>query len=215
MPEPTPPSINSGLEEELFYEFHHDRRAVDASWTQLFEGNGHATPKINGAAPLEEPPRAPAAPQTPPEPISAGDQLIPLRGPALRIAENMAASLVIPVATSQRVIAAKAMEENRRLINQHRTARLQSKISYTHLVAWAIVRALERVPPRHDRTGSAVARFKQSNDGHLHIRPSRDAGRRVGPVFGQGAGFAGRRRRVLPAYFCRSEHSPAAVPVGA
>ncbi|HLH44455.1 MAG TPA: multifunctional oxoglutarate decarboxylase/oxoglutarate dehydrogenase thiamine pyrophosphate-binding subunit/dihydrolipoyllysine-residue succinyltransferase subunit [Bryobacteraceae bacterium] len=146
MPEPTPPSINSGLEEELFYEFHHDRRAVDASWTQLFEGNGHATPKINGAAPLEEPPRAPAAPQTPPEPISAGDQLIPLRGPALRIAENMAASLVIPVATSQRVIAAKAMEENRRLINQHRTARLQSKISYTHLVAWAIVRALERVP---------------------------------------------------------------------
>src|SRR5271170_4421726 len=33
-----------------------------------------------------------------------GDQLIPLRGAAARIAENMTASLLIPVATSQRQI---------------------------------------------------------------------------------------------------------------
>ena len=144
----TPPSINSGLEEELFYEYSHDRQAVDAAWKQIFDGNGHT-------APATEPPRngSPAAPVTragvselPPAAISAGDQLVPLRGPALRIAENMTASLSIPVATSQRVMPAKVMDENRRAINQHRSAVGQSKISFTHIVAWAIVRALEKIP---------------------------------------------------------------------
>ena len=46
--------------------------------------------------------------------IGEGDQLMPLRGPALRIAENMTASLTVPVATSQRSMPVKVMEENRR-----------------------------------------------------------------------------------------------------
>ncbi len=53
----------------------------------------------------------------------------------------------MPVATSQRVMPVKVIDENRRLINEHRIASAdKSKISYTHLVAWAIVRALEKVP---------------------------------------------------------------------
>src|SRR5438477_64751 len=78
--------------------------------------------------------------------VGADDQLIPLRGPALRIAENMAASLTMPVATSQRAMPVKVIDENRRLINQHRAAAGQSKLSYTHIVAWSIVRAIEAVP---------------------------------------------------------------------
>ncbi len=148
MPESTPPSINRGLEEELFYEYHHDRKAVDAAWTQVFEGNGQtAAPEkpreINGTA--APPPPAPV--QTEPAVrVSAGEQLVPLRGPALRIAENMTASLSIPVATSQRTMPVKVLEENRRAINQFRSAAGQSKVSYTHLVAWAIVRALDQNP---------------------------------------------------------------------
>ena len=43
------PTINSGLEEELFYEYRHDRKSVDAGWKQIFEGthlesNGHDAP---------------------------------------------------------------------------------------------------------------------------------------------------------------------------
>jgi hypothetical protein len=38
------PDINSGLEEELFYEYRHDRKSVDAGWKQIFEGNGHDVP---------------------------------------------------------------------------------------------------------------------------------------------------------------------------
>ncbi len=149
MKDPQQPDINSWLEDELFQQYHHDRQAVDTSWTQVFDGNGHTA--------VAQPPPPPAQPQpsisrpqqavtAPPVPISAGDQLVPLRGPALRIAENMTASLSMPVATSQRAMPVKVMDENRRLINQYRASAGKSKISYTHLVAWAIVRAIEKVP---------------------------------------------------------------------
>ncbi len=87
-----------------------------------------------------------APPETPSVPISRDDQLIPLRGPALRIAENMSASLSMPVATSQRVMPVKVIDENRRAINQYRAAAGAGKLSYTHIVAWAVVRALDAVP---------------------------------------------------------------------
>src|SRR6185295_17428349 len=72
--------------------------------------------------------------------------LQPLRGAPARIAENMSASLAIPLATSQRTIAVKVMDENRRIINQHRTLVGRSKVSFTHNIGWAIVRALEDLP---------------------------------------------------------------------
>jgi 2-oxoglutarate dehydrogenase E1 component len=58
----------------------------------------------------------------------------------------MAASLAIPLATSQRTIAVKVMDENRRIINQHRTLLGRGKVSYTHLIGWAIVKALGELP---------------------------------------------------------------------
>jgi 2-oxoglutarate decarboxylase len=149
---PTQPDINSWLEDELFQQYKHDRKTVDATWTPVLEGNGHTAAPAATAAAVAEPrsftERALAAPtqEAPVVAVAEGDQLIPLRGPALRIAENMAASLTIPVATSQRVMPVKVIDENRRLINQHRAATGQSKLSYTHLVAWAIVRAIETVP---------------------------------------------------------------------
>jgi 2-oxoglutarate dehydrogenase E1 component len=63
-----------------------------------------------------------------------------------KIAENMSASIVIPLATSQRTIAVKVMDENRRIINQHRTLIGRGKVSYTHLIGWAVIKAVEDVP---------------------------------------------------------------------
>src|ERR1019366_1355929 len=87
----------------------------------------------------------PAKPATAPTP-AVGDQLQPLRGAAGRLAENMSATVGIPLATSQRTIAVKVMDENRRIVNQHRTLLGRGKVSYTHLIGWAIVKALEEVP---------------------------------------------------------------------
>jgi 2-oxoglutarate dehydrogenase E1 component len=90
---------------------------------------------------------APAAPaKQDAKPVGASDQLVPLRGAAARIAENMTASLAIPVATSQRRIPVRVIEENRNIINRHRALHGKSKLSFTHLIAWAIVRALKTSP---------------------------------------------------------------------
>jgi 2-oxoglutarate dehydrogenase E1 component len=74
------------------------------------------------------------------------DQLVPIRGAAARIAENMTASLAIPVATSQRQIPVRVIEENRNLINKQRTLQGKGKLSFTHFIAWAIVRAIRTSP---------------------------------------------------------------------
>ena len=132
--------INSWLEEELYQQYLHDRSAVDKSWKDVFEANGGPKPAepVSSAAPIP--------------PGGAGREAYPtdewqaLRGAAGRIAENMAASVAIPFATSQRTIAVKVMDENRRIINQHRTLLHQSKVSYTHILGWAVVKALTDIP---------------------------------------------------------------------
>jgi multifunctional 2-oxoglutarate metabolism enzyme len=140
--------INSWLEEELYQQYLHDRSTVDESWKHVFEEpraphtNGVSSAPVTAAAPVA----APTAPLPAPPQPGAGDELQPLRGVAGRIAENMSASLSIPLATSQRSIAVKVMDENRRIINQHRTLTGKSKVSYTHIIGWAVVRALDEVP---------------------------------------------------------------------
>jgi 2-oxoglutarate dehydrogenase E1 component len=138
--------VNSWLEDELYQQYLHDRGAVDESWRDVFEHLSQpavrpaSAPSGNGA------PAAAAPPQAPPASVNEGDESIPLRGAAARIAENMAASASIPLATSQRTITVKVIDENRRIINQHRGLTGKSKISYTHLIGWAIVKAIETNP---------------------------------------------------------------------
>ncbi len=192
------PNVNSWLADELYSQYLHDRQAVDPSWKQMFEGNGKtapyaAEPKGNGSTSMaaatarisvEQPtmsqpgmkalPAAPAspvatAPAAPVVPVGADDQAIALRGPALKLAENMSASLTVPTATSQRVMPIKVMDENRRAINQYRSTRGLSKISYTHLVAWAIVRSIEKAPALNDAfsdNGGEASRIKR---GHVNL----------------------------------------------
>src|SRR6202167_2388203 len=146
MSESPSPSVNSWLEDELYQQYLYDRKTVDAGWTQVFESNGHSETPSNGTpAPPPETRQLLALAKATPT-VGPGEHLVPLRGPALRIAENMTASLTIPVATSQRVMPVKVIDENRRLINERRQVSGKSKISYTHLVAWAIVKAVEKVP---------------------------------------------------------------------
>src|SRR5213079_524138 len=53
-------------------------------------------------------------------------------------------------ATSQRRIPVKLLDENRRLINRHLEERGRHKASYTHLIAYALLRALENFPQMND-----------------------------------------------------------------
>jgi 2-oxoglutarate decarboxylase len=82
--------------------------------------------------------------------ILPGDVLQPIRGGAVRVVENMEASLQIPTATSVRTIPVRTLEENRRLLNKHREAAGLGKVSLTHIVGWAILRALDTFPRLND-----------------------------------------------------------------
>jgi 2-oxoglutarate dehydrogenase E1 component len=131
--------INSWLEDELYQQYLNDRTAVDASWKQVFEDASSSGQSAVAPSPVS--PLAQAAATS-----GAAGNVQPLRGIAAKIAENMNASVTIPLATSQRIIPVKVMDENRRIINQHRTLVGKTKVSYTHLIGWAILRGLEDFP---------------------------------------------------------------------
>ncbi|MEV6876030.1 multifunctional oxoglutarate decarboxylase/oxoglutarate dehydrogenase thiamine pyrophosphate-binding subunit/dihydrolipoyllysine-residue succinyltransferase subunit [Amycolatopsis sp. NPDC051128] len=86
-------------------------------------------------------PKADAKPQAKEEPESKQ-----LRGAAAAIAKNMDASLSVPTATSVRAVPAKLMADNRIVINNHLKRTRGGKISFTHLIGYAMVRALKSFP---------------------------------------------------------------------
>jgi 2-oxoglutarate dehydrogenase E1 component len=80
-------------------------------------------------------------PSAPPEPVVER-----LRGPAARVVANMTSSLEVPTATSVRTVPAKLLVDNRTVINNHLGRGRGGKVSYTHLIGYAIVEALADMP---------------------------------------------------------------------
>ncbi|MCU0246808.1 MAG: multifunctional oxoglutarate decarboxylase/oxoglutarate dehydrogenase thiamine pyrophosphate-binding subunit/dihydrolipoyllysine-residue succinyltransferase subunit, partial [Bryobacter sp.] len=149
----SPASINAWLEEELYQQYLNNVKTVDEEWRHVFEESGAPaarpapeTRPVPAAEPEAKTTAVAVEAAEKPITVGPGEQLVPLRGAAARLAENMNQSLRIPTATSQRVIPVKVIDENRIILNQHRTLLGKSKISYTHIVAWAIVKAIETLP---------------------------------------------------------------------
>ncbi|REE98850.1 2-oxoglutarate dehydrogenase E1 component [Thermomonospora umbrina] len=125
-----------------------------------------AAPAANGpaarsAAPAAPAPAAPAAPATRAAPaakdgkakakpgapaVPAGAEEVRLKGVAARTVTNMEASLEVPTATSVRAVPAKLLIDNRIVINNHLKRGRGGKVSFTHLIGFAIVRALRSMP---------------------------------------------------------------------
>ncbi|WP_298460318.1 multifunctional oxoglutarate decarboxylase/oxoglutarate dehydrogenase thiamine pyrophosphate-binding subunit/dihydrolipoyllysine-residue succinyltransferase subunit [uncultured Cellulomonas sp.] len=76
----------------------------------------------------------------------ATDEVQRLKGPAARVVTNMEASLEVPTATSVRAVPAKLMVDNRIVINNHLLRGRGGKISFTHLIGFAVVEALRDMP---------------------------------------------------------------------
>ena len=69
-----------------------------------------------------------------------------LRGAAAAVVKNMSSSLEVPTATSVRAIPAKLMIDNRIVINNHLKRTRGGKISFTHLIGYALVQAVKKFP---------------------------------------------------------------------
>ena len=193
--------VNSWLEEELYQQYQHNHSFVDPAWQSEFAAEASANGTVAAAPVAETPIAPPVVPVAPPQTqqmtkpetavqaapsesknVDSNEQLVPLRGTAARIAENMILSLSVPTATSQRSIPVKVIDENRRIINQHRALLGLSKISYTHLIGWAIVKSLESNPALNaSYTENSGGTFKVVRN-HINLGlaidlPARDGGR--------------------------------------
>ncbi|MGZ8749622.1 MAG: 2-oxo acid dehydrogenase subunit E2, partial [Pseudonocardia sp.] len=118
-----------------------------------------ATRRANGttqaAAPARPAPAKPA-PEKPaagsaskaarPAPAVEEGTATPLRGAASAVVKNMQASLEVPTATSVRAVPAKLLGDNRLVINNQLRRTRGGKISFTHLIGFAVVRALADYP---------------------------------------------------------------------
>ena len=95
--------------------------------------------------PVAPAPRASTAAPTA-VPASEEDRPVPLRGAAARVVANMEASLGVPTATSVRQVPAKLLEVNRKILNNHLARSRGGKVSFTHLIGFAVVQAVQAVP---------------------------------------------------------------------
>ncbi|WP_396836826.1 multifunctional oxoglutarate decarboxylase/oxoglutarate dehydrogenase thiamine pyrophosphate-binding subunit/dihydrolipoyllysine-residue succinyltransferase subunit [Mycobacterium sp. ITM-2016-00318] len=91
-------------------------------------------------------PKADSKPDEKSAPTADGDEAQVLRGAAAAVVKNMSASLDVPTATSVRAIPAKLMIDNRIVINNHLKRTRGGKISFTHLIGYAIVAAVKKFP---------------------------------------------------------------------
>ncbi|MDR3084478.1 MAG: 2-oxo acid dehydrogenase subunit E2, partial [Streptomyces sp.] len=99
-------------------------------------------PAKQPAAPAAAKPAAAPAKPKKDEPVSeapAGPELMTLRGPAAAVVKNMNASLELPTATSVRAVPVKLLFDNRIVINNHLKRARGGKISFTHLIGYAMV----------------------------------------------------------------------------
>lgn len=115
---------------------------------------------VIGQAPVARTTTKPAAPQpipaqAPTAAPSAGtesteeDRVTVLKGMPKALAANMDDSLTVPTATSVRTIPAKLMIDNRIVINNHMARTRGGKISFTHLIGWALIQALKEFPSQN------------------------------------------------------------------
>src|SRR5690606_37536096 len=116
------------------------------------------------AAPRPAPPSGPAAPTDGGE--GPGE---PLRGAGARIVANMEASLGVPTATSFRIVPAKLLEVNRKVINGYLGRTRGGKVSFTHLIGYAVVRAIHDTVPAMNGTYVADADGKPRVVHHEHV----------------------------------------------
>ena len=73
-------------------------------------------------------------------------EVVKLRGPAAAVARNMDESLAVPTATSVRDVPVKLLFDNRIVINNHLKRHRAGKVSFTHLIGWAMIEAITEIP---------------------------------------------------------------------
>ncbi|MGE3171297.1 MAG: multifunctional oxoglutarate decarboxylase/oxoglutarate dehydrogenase thiamine pyrophosphate-binding subunit/dihydrolipoyllysine-residue succinyltransferase subunit [Planctomycetota bacterium] len=175
--------VNAAYAEKVYGDYLQAPESVPQEWRSWFDTT---LPEAQRAQPRPRPAAAPAGAAANGS-ADDGRLLQPLSGVAARIVANMEESLSVPTATSTREIPVKVLEENRHILNRHQQGLYLPKVSFTHLIAFAALQAMQRVP-------AMAASYVEQNG-----KPFRR--RQVGVNFGIAVdlpGKDGRRSLVVP-----------------
>ncbi|MCW2921095.1 MAG: sucA [Thermoleophilia bacterium] len=155
-------ALNDGFVQLMYENWLANPASVDEEWQKLFREGGApgsaqptaapaASPAAVKAPPAAAAPAAAAAASTPaPKAPAAKDADLPegatlMKGPDRGLVQNMNTSLTVPTATTFRTIAMSTIDAKRRELNA-KLAESGRKLSFTHLVAWALVEGYQQVP---------------------------------------------------------------------
>src|SRR5437773_3717439 len=150
---------NAAFVQVMYEQYLRDPASVPEEWRLLFDNGKIAElpviPTTRAEVAAEAVRAAPAATTasgsaptaTPPHPASpiAHPGLTPITGPAARLVQNMTESLSVPTATSFRDVAVAVLDARRKALNAQLAASGQ-KISFTHLIGYALVQAAKQFP---------------------------------------------------------------------
>ena len=180
---------NEWLVDEMYEQYLADPNSVSESWQEFFADyrRDQHEPVAAAAAraragPAEGPLPARRRPRLRAEAEAPRREGQPLRGAAARIVANMEASLKVPTATSFREVPARLLEVNRSVINGYLGRTRGGKVSFTHLIGFAVVRAIAESMPvmnssfvkgddgkprvvRHEHIGLGIAVDVEKSDG--------------------------------------------------
>ena len=135
-----------------------------------------STPQVPPANSANNPPRSvnplPADPVVKPIPtlVTPGaSTLEPIRGVSARVVQSMEASLSVPTATSVRAIPAKLMIDNRTVINNHLKRARGGKVSFTHIIGYAMIKAMRAMPEMNAFYGEIEGKPAIGKPEHINL----------------------------------------------
>jgi 2-oxoglutarate decarboxylase len=134
----------------MYDRFLADPNDVSQSWREFFADYQRSTVPTVASAPVVSPASSEQLVEV------FDDEATPLRGAAARIVTNMNASLSVPTATSVRTVAARLLEVNRTALNETLARSSGAKVSFTHFIAYAIVKGLVAIPSMNSSFVEAV-----------------------------------------------------------
>lgn len=148
-------NLNSAFEDELYFSYLKDPDSVSPEWQQYFQ-------KIHGKSVFVSENKPVPVADTSTKPLvykSSGssntmkanlDKTIDFYQEEIRHIDLMNDSLDVPSASATRTIPVKVLDENRRIINRYFQKIYKPRVSFTHMLAWAFVKALEKYPRLND-----------------------------------------------------------------
>src|SRR5947209_6731546 len=184
---------NAWLVDEMYERYRADPSSVSESWRDFFADEHDDGAQPSGKTPVQTATESATEKKSTPtkgekkaeaepkaEREETGGHGEPIRGAAARIVQNMEASLAVPTATSVRTVPARLLEVNRKVLNGYMGRTGQGKVSFTHLIGYAVVKAVATVPNmnstftrdgdqpeviRHEHVGLGIAVDVEKKDG--------------------------------------------------